>query len=481
MKKKTLLLALIVTLSSLTGCKVSTPSELDSGSTGTGASANESADRNSGRTSDNSTGKENSSGEGTDNTVDWSDASTYISYIDDDTFFVNQCKDTPDKILQRNYLYLPDKKELISLEEEDLSNPMIDYSGYLVAYRNGIIKNIKTNEVYTNPDEGLEYIKTINIKEETGVFADDGTVLIAKTVADFDKVSRSFGVLNNDGTWKTELSDGYDLAKVDCKDLSGWRYHGNGYVYYEGEPEWDNVDDGYFNLDHNCYVCNDKSHYVYGDRGKGYGCWFDDIYVYSNKDTAYFLDWSGFRENGSGKFPIDSLIGYNTITNTSDILEKKFYGYCIPRNRYVVVSTPSDGNPHIAYDMETGERIEFDVSGYKSASNLSVVGNTYLFGCLGADKETYITAVNPAGEKIIEPKKMTYECTVGSKFLCTVDGVLTMFDAETGAETALPGKLASYPVFNSHDNNIIVINTDNGNKLLDLNDPQNPFSPFDKN
>ncbi len=55
MKKKTLLLALIVTLSSLIGCKVSTPSEPVGGSSGTSTYANDSVDSGSGKPSDNST------------------------------------------------------------------------------------------------------------------------------------------------------------------------------------------------------------------------------------------------------------------------------------------------------------------------------------------------------------------------------------------------------------------------------------------
>ncbi len=55
MKKKTLLLALIVTFSSLTGCKVSAPSESVGGSSGTNTSATDSIDPAGGKTSDNST------------------------------------------------------------------------------------------------------------------------------------------------------------------------------------------------------------------------------------------------------------------------------------------------------------------------------------------------------------------------------------------------------------------------------------------
>lgn len=59
MKKKTLLLALIVTLCSLTGCKVSNSPELDGTNSGTGTSVNDSAAPDGGKTSDNSTSDSN--------------------------------------------------------------------------------------------------------------------------------------------------------------------------------------------------------------------------------------------------------------------------------------------------------------------------------------------------------------------------------------------------------------------------------------
>ncbi len=59
MKKKTLLLALMVTLSSLTGCRVSDPPGSDGGSSGTGTSANDSAAPDSGKTSGSGTSDSN--------------------------------------------------------------------------------------------------------------------------------------------------------------------------------------------------------------------------------------------------------------------------------------------------------------------------------------------------------------------------------------------------------------------------------------
>ncbi len=59
MKKKTLLLALMVTLSSLTGCRVSDPPGSDGESSGTGTSANDSAAPDSGKTSGSGTSDSN--------------------------------------------------------------------------------------------------------------------------------------------------------------------------------------------------------------------------------------------------------------------------------------------------------------------------------------------------------------------------------------------------------------------------------------
>ncbi len=69
-------------------------------------------------------------------------------------------------------------------------------------------------------------------------------------------------------------------------------------------------------------------------------------------------------------------------------------------------------------------------------------------------------------------------CMVSDKFICTVDGTLTMFDS-SGKETKLPGKLADSRVTADNYGSVIAVETDEGFKLVDLNDPENPFTPFD--
>ena len=119
---------------------------------------------------------------------------------------------------------------------------------------------------------------------------------------------------------------------------------------------------------------------------------------------------------------------------------------------------------------------------YSPKRSIVYLNQQYLekvFECTGADGIDYICAINTDGERVIEPREMWYRCTVGDKYLCNVDGVLTMFDSVTGAETALEGDLIVDGKHVYGDESVIVVETAEGYKLIDLNEPEKIYSPFE--
>lgn len=469
------MLAAIIAISTLTGCPANNAEE----SSGVGGShdsgVTEPADKSSG-----SAVESNSADNGAASTANTAQgeigaapeipaADDFIPTVDESIiyrsgtwYFTSNDKDGN----KMHYLYLTDSKELISFEPEDT---VVDVSGYLVAYENGTLMNVKTGEVYAGGDTGFEYIKTE--ANEEYAFANDGTAMIVKIDPGFDSVAVNIGVLNNDGTWRNEITSDNVLDTHTEYDLNRWSYVGDGFVYIYSSLR------RLYNSDNDYLVDEDYWKYVY-------------YYIYSNETIAYFIDDSPERTfsklyclNKESK-TINELSVEGDPSSVSYNISGSCVAYAAPDIDWDV------HNPYVdwivAHNMEKDEYMLFDISAFEirhpwnmvSGVICGVLDNALMFKSEGADGSEYTCMINQEGERLIEPKIMDFVCIVDDKFLCTVDGTLTMFDT-SGKETKLPGKLAYSSVTADNYGSIIAVETDEGFKLVDLNDPENPFTPFD--
>lgn len=484
MRKIVCMLAAIIAISTLTGCPANKEEESSSVGSDPDSNVTELADLSSGSAVEsNSAGNEAASAgdpaqsedsaapeiPAADDFIPTVDRS--IIYRSGTWYFTSNDKDGNTK----HYLYLTDSKELISFEPED---EVVDVSGCLVAYENGTLKNVKTDEIYAGSDTGYEYIRHYSIFWNNSIssetrkeyaFANDGTAMIAKIDPGFDSVTVNIGVINNDGTWRKEITSENGFDTHTDYDTSEWNYLGDGFVCcFFG---------GYYNSDADYWV-------------EVYNISQSAKYIYSNETNAYFINGApdyrfskmiSFDKKSREFFEYvsdyDTGIDVTTRTNVSYNVS----GSCVA---YAKQDIDSDDNIDsiLAFNMEKGVEMLFDISAFEISYwkyiMCGVVDNALMFQIEGADGSEYTCMINQEGERLIEPKIMDYICTVGDKFLCTVDGTLTMFDS-SGKETKLPGTLAKGLIRVGNYSGVIAVETDEGFKLVDLNDPENPFTPFD--
>lgn len=470
MRKIACTLAAIIAISTLTGCPANKSSRVSSPD----SSVTEPADLSSGSAVEsNSAGNEAASAgdpaQGEDSTApEIPTADDFIPTIDQSRIYRSgtwyfTAKDQHGN--NKHYLYIADNKELIEFEPEGL---VVDVSGYLVAYSNDKLMNIKTGEIYAGGDTGFKYIKTkIGRDSYKYAFANDGTAMIVKIDPGFDSVSVNIGILNNDGTWRNEVTSDNNFDTHTDYDPSEWIYFGDGFVGGNGGGFWEIYD-----TDHNNFLSSLGS------------------YIYSNDTNAFFM---GSEYYGDYIYLLycldkktDEIFYYNLEFEKEDKARVIYnnYGSCIAYNALEV-------DHHVigliyAHNMEKDEGMEFDISAFEISIYDSdrdivygVLDNALMFKTKGVDGNEYICMINQEGERIIEPKIMHFVCMVGDKFICSVDGTLTMFDASGKETKLLKGALAHSDLDTDNYSSFIAVETDEGFKLVDLNNPENPFTPFD--